>query len=249
MEVHHHPDLHHNKKNFKEYLLEFFMIFLAVTMGFFAETIREKISDNHREKDYIMGLINNAQSDTTQLNGLISRNSSLVSGIDSLLAISRAKNSEPGIADSLYYYALQYTFTLHIFQFNDLTVVQLRNAGGYSVIKGGGVADTIALYESNNNDIKIQERFYVENAVQTWADFKKVFDGTVTKKFFDVYMERHNIPADIDVLISPDKEKMAMLLNDYWTYAGAVKAYNNRLIGHRNYLVNFIAFLKHQYDL
>jgi hypothetical protein len=42
MEVHHHPDLHHEKKKFKEYLLEFVMIFLAVTLGFFAETIREK---------------------------------------------------------------------------------------------------------------------------------------------------------------------------------------------------------------
>ena len=33
MEVPHHPDV--EKKNFKEYLLEFIMIFLAVTMGFF----------------------------------------------------------------------------------------------------------------------------------------------------------------------------------------------------------------------
>ncbi len=35
MEVHHHP--HVEKKAFKEYFLEFLMIFLAVTMGFFAE--------------------------------------------------------------------------------------------------------------------------------------------------------------------------------------------------------------------
>ena len=41
MEVHHHPDLHHKRKHFREYLVEFFMIFLAVTMGFFAESIRE----------------------------------------------------------------------------------------------------------------------------------------------------------------------------------------------------------------
>ncbi len=31
MEVYHHPDLHHKKKNFKEYFFEFLMIFLAVT--------------------------------------------------------------------------------------------------------------------------------------------------------------------------------------------------------------------------
>jgi uncharacterized membrane protein len=39
MEVHHHP--HVVKKNFREYFLEFLMIFLAVTLGFFAENLRE----------------------------------------------------------------------------------------------------------------------------------------------------------------------------------------------------------------
>ncbi len=43
MEVHHHPQV--EKKNFKEYFLEFLMIFLAVTMGFVAENIREHISE------------------------------------------------------------------------------------------------------------------------------------------------------------------------------------------------------------
>ena len=36
MEVHHHPDNHHNSKKWKEYFSEFLMIFLAVTLGFFA---------------------------------------------------------------------------------------------------------------------------------------------------------------------------------------------------------------------
>ena len=36
MEVHHHPDLHHNRKYIREYFLEFIMIFLAVTLGYFA---------------------------------------------------------------------------------------------------------------------------------------------------------------------------------------------------------------------
>src|SRR3954452_22127443 len=51
MEVHHHP--HVEKKNFKEYLLEGLMIFLAVTMGFFAENIREHFADVRIEKEYL----------------------------------------------------------------------------------------------------------------------------------------------------------------------------------------------------
>ena len=50
MEVHHHPDLHHKPKKWKEYFLEFLMIFLAVTLGFFAENIREHLSEKKRAR-------------------------------------------------------------------------------------------------------------------------------------------------------------------------------------------------------
>src|SRR5258706_14259301 len=134
MEVHHHPDIHHKPKKWKEYLLEFLMIFLAVTLGFFAETIREKISEKHREKDYIVGLINNIQNDTSELKGLINRNDLELKGIDSLMKISKNKFTDLLVQDSIFYYALRYTITLHLFQFNDLTLVQLRNAGGERLI-------------------------------------------------------------------------------------------------------------------
>ncbi len=51
MEVHHHPKV--EKKNFKEYFLEFLMIFLAVTLGFFAENIREHYTEKENGKRYL----------------------------------------------------------------------------------------------------------------------------------------------------------------------------------------------------
>src|SRR5580700_6040591 len=139
MEVHHHPDLHHKKKHLKEYLLEGLMIFLAVTLGFFAETIREKISENHREKGYIAGLINNIQTDTTNLRRIIGENDLELAGIDSVMRISKNNFTSISVQDSIFYYALNYTFELHVFQFNDVTLVQLRNAGGYSLIRTNSV--------------------------------------------------------------------------------------------------------------
>lgn len=49
MEVHHPHHSDHLKK-WSELLLEFFMLFLAVTLGFFAENIRESIAAKHRKK-------------------------------------------------------------------------------------------------------------------------------------------------------------------------------------------------------
>jgi hypothetical protein len=87
MEVHHHPDLHHEKKNFREYFLEFLMIFLAVTMGFFAESLRENISNNERAKSLAQQLIKDIQADTANLNNVISYESVQQKRIDTLFLV------------------------------------------------------------------------------------------------------------------------------------------------------------------
>ena len=85
MEVHHHPDVHHKKKKFKEYFLEFLMIFLAVTMGFFAESLREKMAVNEKGKIYITGIIKNLEDDTTVINHVVKQQNELISKMDSTL--------------------------------------------------------------------------------------------------------------------------------------------------------------------
>jgi len=216
---------------------------------FFAETIREHISEKHREKDYIIGLINNLQSDTSNLKGKIDRNDLELRGIDSLMKISKNNFTNYSVQDSIFFYAIKYTFDLHIFQFNDLTLVQLRNAGGYSFIKTSHVADSIALYESRNNNIKIQERFYTDSYAQMMASFKQIFDKTLSNKFFQSYQMTKKIPSDMYVLISKDEEKMHLLYNDYWTFYRVLNYYNYLLKVHLEYLKEFMILLKRDYDI
>ncbi|HMH24525.1 MAG TPA: hypothetical protein VK563_22245 [Puia sp.] len=218
-------------------------------MVFFAETIREHISEKHREKDYIIGLINNLQSDTSNLKGKIDRNDLELRGIDSLMKISKNNFTNYSVQDSIFFYAIKYTFDLHIFQFNDLTLVQLRNAGGYSFIKTSHVADSIALYESRNNNIKIQERFYTDSYAQMMASFKQIFDKTLSNKFFQSYQMTKKIPSDMYVLISKDEEKMHLLYNDYWTFYRVLNYYNYLLKVHLEYLKEFMILLKRDYDI
>lgn len=68
MEVHHHPQLEHNPKPWKEYLLEGFMIFIAVMMGFIAENIREDISNKEHVRHLTAQLVRDLQADTAQIN-------------------------------------------------------------------------------------------------------------------------------------------------------------------------------------
>ena len=54
MEVHH-PHQPTHKKNWSEYIIEFVMLFAAVTLGFFAENVREhKIMINVKIKTYFL---------------------------------------------------------------------------------------------------------------------------------------------------------------------------------------------------
>ncbi len=71
MEVHHHSAGHHEEKHFKDYFLEFLMIFLAVTMGFLAENLREYITDKNHVEELAGQLKQDLSNDTTKLTSLI----------------------------------------------------------------------------------------------------------------------------------------------------------------------------------
>ena len=68
MEVHHHS---HKPKNWKEYITEFIMLFAAVTLGFFAENIREKVVESHRAREYMVTMIQDLKEDTSRINTAI----------------------------------------------------------------------------------------------------------------------------------------------------------------------------------
>jgi hypothetical protein len=87
MEVHHHPELSHKPKPLKEYLLEGFMIFIAVMMGFIAENIRESITNNEHVRQLTVQLVHELKADTAQLNKIYQAESSIDSGNNALFKL------------------------------------------------------------------------------------------------------------------------------------------------------------------
>ena len=66
MEVHHphHPT---HKKKWSEYIIEFVMLFTAVTLGFFAENIREGIAEKHKKDELLTAVIRNFKTDKEEI--------------------------------------------------------------------------------------------------------------------------------------------------------------------------------------
>jgi hypothetical protein len=155
MEVHHHPDLHHRKKNFKEYFLEFIMIFLAVTMGFIAENIRENIVEHEQEKQFIISLINDLKLDTVGLARNIGYKKGRQLEIDSVLypLVSLKGNDLPlHLCISLAYIPSNpYFFS------NDGTLQQLKGSGGMRLIKNRQAVDSIEAYDFQIRRIMLRQ--------------------------------------------------------------------------------------------
>jgi len=64
MEVHHHS---HKPKNWKEYVTEFVMLFAAVTLGFFAENVREHQIIEHKTHQNLESVVLDLKKDSVLL--------------------------------------------------------------------------------------------------------------------------------------------------------------------------------------
>jgi hypothetical protein len=152
MEVHHHPEV--EKKGFKEYLLEGLMIFLAVTMGFFAESLREHISDNNREKEYIRSFAEDLKKDTAALHSSIHRLNNDIKCCDSIIrwyTTNKLTQKPDSLIVGMSYAA---GHSVDVF-FNDRTSSQLKGTGSMRLIRNKAIADSMLKYW--NNQFRLQQ--------------------------------------------------------------------------------------------
>ncbi len=125
MEVHHHPKV--EKKKFKEYFLEFLMIFLAVTMGFIAENIREHLSDRSKEKEYIHSIIKDLNTDSSNLHYIIyTYFPQLNTWVDS--CVDMLGSSQASYNGRLIYQAIENATLCRHFYPNQRKLTQLKNS-------------------------------------------------------------------------------------------------------------------------
>jgi hypothetical protein len=82
MEVHAHS--HTERKKWTHYFWEFFMLFLAVTLGFFVENQREHYIEKQRVKQYARSLIYDLGKDTANMYYILGRIHTIIKTTDSL---------------------------------------------------------------------------------------------------------------------------------------------------------------------
>jgi hypothetical protein len=178
MEVHHHPEV--EKKGLKEYLLEGLMIFLAVMMGFFAESLREHMADREREKQYMHAMVADLQKDSIQIDKEIAYTKTDIIELDSLFRCLHSPKLTDSVQLKLYQLNMK-AGSLVGFGFSDAASVQLKNTGGLRLIQNQEVADAIIHYWATRDDVKEDISVFNQNVQNYWDDGLKIFDMNYTK--------------------------------------------------------------------
>jgi len=188
MEVHHHPDLHHKKKSFKEYFLEFLMIFLAVTMGFIAESIREHFIETKTAHEYLESYRNELLANQTLFKYYEKGFTSLVPVYDSIVTIlhNKEENKDLPVFSSL----LAIGQNNNIITINTSTYQQMVSSGSMRYLHNESLKDSIARY----NDLVTNLINYNDRIVNTednnFEEMSKIVD---VHDFFNTQkMREHN---------------------------------------------------------
>jgi hypothetical protein len=183
MEVHHHSHAH-GKKNWKAYFWEFLMLFLAVFCGFLAEYQLEHKIEKDREKQYMQSMLKDLEKDTVSINTAIANNTKVLKGLDTLLNIIESAENGKMDQKNLFLYSVKYTYWYFTVEFSELTLSQLKNGGGYRLIKNNKVAAGIADYAQGLEFCKYEFAEFTQYYHRYEETQKKIINWSLAKQAY-----------------------------------------------------------------
>ena len=195
MEVHHHP--HHGKKKWTEYFWEFFMLFLAVTLGFFVENQREHLIEHRREKQYMLTLLDDLKKDIAELEHDTAFWNLQFKRIDT----TRNQLMTPaGDRDKILLYKhAGYMRWYEKFIYHDRTIAQLKNGGNFRLIRNSAIADSLIEYDAHVNT-NLRDMEILSN------DLWQQVNYLINKIFNSGYRDMHHVSFNIDSAVKIDRK-------------------------------------------
>jgi len=141
MEVHAHS--HTARKKWTHYFWEFLMLFLAVSLGFYAENTREVILHKKEVKSQLNSMLSDLQSDIILFDSVTDRNSHGAQMADSLIELL---HSDITNTTDIYFAARTVTINVGYYYTNTKSFEQLKTAGLLRYIKNKELLDSIGAY-------------------------------------------------------------------------------------------------------
>jgi hypothetical protein len=248
MEVHHHPEV--EKKGLKEYVLEGLMIFLAVTMGFYAESIREHINDRAKETDYMRSMIQDLRADTAEISKTTKAYAEICIRIDTMLTCLKMDKPDPNIINR----AVSRKFWNYTgFSYNNNTVQQLKSSGNFRLVQNKAVADSILKYDNLENAFILNQYSDLKGTLMTYKNIEaKVIYYRELKPALNNFgglSLTDFVPANKPAFVTTDKPLLASYYNSLFIHEVLCRAFLSNLKNADARAVRLITFIKKEYNL
>jgi len=248
MEVHAHT--HTARKKWTHYLWEFLMLFLAVFCGFLAENKREKIVERHREKEYIVSMIEDLQADTANLAETISGFDQIEKRFDSLIREFN-ESVKTYSEDWTRKFILSYRNGYPDFYHSDRTIQQLKNSGGMRLIINKEAALGIIKYDASIKDLDYEVSFlsnaddrYIQEVLKVWSMNKMFADAGISS-----WVKSKSIVVHKNYWITNDPLAFEQLFNKLSEYNELIIRMNGIFGDTKTKAMDLIELLKKEYHL
>jgi len=171
------PQIHtHEKTKWREYLIQFIILLLAVFLGSIAATKREEWLNLRREKTYMASLVSDLKKDTAEIRSRYAFSFEQIQKIDSLqILFSHDLKNNLAEVGRCYELSLYLTWNSPAV-FNERTFPQLTSSGSMRIIEKNGAADSIMDYYNSVKRIEQQKQQYVIYLNQALSAMYKVLD-------------------------------------------------------------------------
>ncbi|HYM95095.1 MAG TPA: hypothetical protein VET23_13200 [Chitinophagaceae bacterium] len=167
MEIHAHAHTepnNHGGKKFKHYFWEFFMLFLAVTLGFLVENMREHYIENERLHRYLKSLLLDIESNRSVLDSAVRENSKMIVAYDSL--VNQLNTATKGFDRAAFARKLGAVWYRGFINRNE-TFEQMKSSGSLRYVKNFTLLTALLDYERKCNFAqyrteRFEQKYYTE---------------------------------------------------------------------------------------
>ena len=249
MEVHAHS--HTPRKKWTHYFWEFLMLFLAVSLGFYAENLREGILHKKEVKTQMNSLVSDLQSDIVLFDSVISRNTYGAQMADSLIELL---HSDITNTSDIYFAARSVTANLGYYYSNSKSFDQLKSSGLLRYIKPKILLDSVGTYYSSFQWLTNQTELLRLKMDEIHKKNTLLFDSYVFQQMMNIGMTTFggsrtiiNKPSVKPVLLSTNFNDINTVALNYHYYSTTTKFYNRTAINLRQRALRLIELINKEY--
>lgn len=247
MEVHRHT--HTARKKWTHYFWEFFMLFMAVTLGFFVENQREHYVEGKRKIEYIHSIAEDLKADVVWTTEFIKDQGWSVNAYDSVITLLNQEKRTEDQQRRLYYLVRMAMRMSWPNEANRNAYEQMKNSGNLRLLHKKAVADSISEYYFFLDKIG-----YITSLItlrqQAVTEYEaKIFDGSVLQQMTNQKTFEFSEPEGYPALINNNDQ----VINEFKVrihYLASIMIYSiNYAKEQQAKAVSLLNFLQQEYNL